>query len=87
MAYITEFLQHQIKQHMEDPEERQRRWEDDVRRIDRNSKKRQASTLTITDAIRLRILLTIPAPPRPHTSIIPAGPSQSRCFLRQSETQ
>ena len=43
MAFITEFLQHQIKQHMEDPEERQQKWEDHLRRLERNTKKRQAS--------------------------------------------
>ena len=40
MAFITEFLQHQIKQHMEDPDERRQKWEDHVRRLETNTKKR-----------------------------------------------
>ena len=54
MAFITEFLQHQIKQHMEDPDERRQKWEDHVRRLENNSKKRHVAALCF-----------VPPPPPP----------------------
>ena len=55
MAFITEFLQHQIKQHMEDPDERRQKWEDHVRRLETNTKKRHGpaaeATSRLTDSV------------------------------------
>ena len=48
MAFITEFLQHQIKQHMEDPDERRQKWEDHVRRLETNTKKRHVPAAAAT---------------------------------------
>jgi len=41
MAFITEYLQHTIKSHMEDPEERRKKWEDHVRKLERNSERKK----------------------------------------------
>lgn len=40
MAFITEYLRHHIKAHMEDPKEREEKWAAYVRTMDRNSKRK-----------------------------------------------
>lgn len=40
MSFVTEFLRHHIKSHMEDPEERQEKWVTYVRKLEVNSQRK-----------------------------------------------
>lgn len=81
MAFITEFLQHQIKHYMEDPDERRQKWEDHVRRLETNTKKRHGpaaeATSHLTECLA-DMTLTLDSPSRSLTLPPCAGKRNGR---------